>query len=456
MEGAVARHEHGALSAARARADGGAQPEAHRAQPAAGDKGARLFKGIILRRPHLVLPHVRGDARVRIGVRGERGEDLIGGERLVDVRRVVLFVGGGLFQPFLSVRLFQHGQQRFEYLVHVRHHRKVGGHVFVDLRGVDVELDHRLSLAEFDAVARDAVGKAHPAGDDGVRAAEGFGGGVAAVHADHAEELPVRGGVSAQPHQRGADGRLYLLCKGEQVFRRVRADAPAAREDDGALCLCERFRRGGERLPLYRPGRIGCGFRLFKFAKLGLNVFGDVDEHGALSARARDIEGFAHGGGEVADILDDIVVLGDRHGDTGDVHFLKAVSAEVRHRDVAGDGDEGNGIHVRRRDARNEVGRPRPAGRDAHARLSRRARVAVCCVRGALFVRREDVAEGAVAVDGIVNIEHAPARIAENGADALFLQTTYEYFRAADLHCASFCRGCRAADETEFMLFRLL
>ena len=84
------------------------------------------------------------------------------------------------------------------------------------------------------------------------------------------------------------------------------------------------------------------------------------------------------------------------------------------------------------------------------------ARVAVCGVRGALFVRREDVAEGAVAVDGVVNIGHAPARIAENGADALFLQTTYEYFRAADLHCASFCRGCRAADETEFMLFRLL
>ena len=49
----------------------------------------------------------------------------------------------------------------------------------------------------------------------------------------------------------------------------------------------------------------------FILAQLGLQVFGDVDEHGALAPRTRDIERFADGVRKLFHVLDDVVVLCD-------------------------------------------------------------------------------------------------------------------------------------------------
>ena len=111
-------------------------------------------------------------------------------------------------------------------------------------------------------------------------------------------------------------------------------------------------------------------------------------------------------------------MLCDGHRDARDVHFLEAVAPKVCDRHVARDGDERNGVHVRRRDARHEVGR---AGRrKADARPACCARIPVRRMRGALFVRGEHVAQRPVAVECVVDVQHGAARVAENSVHALF------------------------------------
>ena len=127
-------------------------------------------------------------------------------------------------------------------------------------------------------------------------------------------------------------------------------------------------------------------------------------------------------------------MLGDGHGYAGDVHFLKTVSAEVGNGNVSGNGYERNGIHICRGDAGYEVRCARPGSGDADARFAGGAGIAVRRVRSALFVRGEYVAQFAVAVDCVVNVEDAAAGVPEYGIDALFLQTADKYICAAEFH----------------------
>src|SRR5699024_2910470 len=121
-----------------------------------------------------------------------------------------------------------------------------------------------------------------------------------------------------------------------------------------------------------------------------LHVFEDIDEDGTLSARVRDLECLADGGGEVLDVLDDEVVLGDGHRDAGDVDLLEGIASEHVEADVPRDGDDGDGIHEGGRNARHKVGGAGAARCEAYADAPRDARIAVCRVRRALLVRGDD------------------------------------------------------------------
>ena len=127
-------------------------------------------------------------------------------------------------------------------------------------------------------------------------------------------------------------------------------------------------------------------------------------------------------------------MFGHGHGNARDVHFLKTVAPQICESDVARNGDEGDAVHVRGGDARHEIGRARTRSCEAHAHLSADARVAVRGVRGALFVRSQNVADTAVPIQSVVNIQNAASGISENGVDVLFLQTAYDNIRSAQFH----------------------
>ena len=71
--------------------------------------------------------------------------------------------------------------------------------------------------------------------------------------------------------------------------------------------------------------------------------------------------------GDVVGVADQVVVLGHRQRDAGDVDLLEGVLADERRGHVAGDGDDRDGVQLRRGDAGHEVRRAGAGGAHAHA-----------------------------------------------------------------------------------------
>ena len=116
------------------------------------------------------------------------------------------------------------------------------------------------------------------------------------------------------------------------------------------------------------------------------------------------------------------------------ISWKEGVAPEHVEADVPRDGDDGDGIHEGGRNARHKVGGAGAARREAYADAPRDARIAVCRVRRALLVRGDDVADGAVAVECVVNIEHGAARVAEYRVNALFFEAVDEDLCSVAFH----------------------
>ena len=259
-----------------------------------------------------------------------------------------------------------------------------------------------------------------------------------AVHAHHAEIHRIGSREAADAEKRHGDGNVAgadeLL---ESVHRAGKHDAVAGQNQralggveqfDGAIefgliviiahALLRKLRSGG--IPIEFAGRL-------------LGVFGDVDENRAGASGIGDDEGFANGARDVFGARDDHVVLGDRHGDAGDVDFLEGVGAEQLAADLAGDADDGRRIEHGGGDAGDHVGCAGAAGGHGDADAAAGARVAVGHVRGALFVAHENVVELGFA-EGVVDGKNRAAGISENMLHAQLGERFAENFCAGELH----------------------
>ena len=122
--------------------------------------------------------------------------------------------------------------------------------------------------------------------------------------------------------------------------------------------------------------------------------------------------------GELVDLLDQVVVLGAGTGDAEGVGFLEGVAADEFAGDLAGDGDDGDGIHHGVDQAGGEVGGAGAGGGAADADLAGGARVAFGGEGGIFLVADEDVAD-LVVVEDVVEGEGDAAGVAEDAIDAL-------------------------------------
>ena len=146
-----------------------------------------------------------------------------------------------------------------------------------------------------------------------------------------------------------------------------------------------------------------------------------------------DQKGFANGARDVFRARDHHVVLGDGHGDAGDVDFLKRVGAEDFAADLAGDADDRRRIQHGGGDASDHVGCAGAGGGHGDADSAAGARVAVGHVRGALFVAHEDVVQLRFA-ERVVDRKNRAAGIAEDFAHAETRERFAENFRTGELH----------------------
>ncbi len=121
--------------------------------------------------------------------------------------------------------------------------------------------------------------------------------------------------------------------------------------------------------------------------------------------------------GDVAGIPDQVVVLGDRHGDAGRVGLLERIGADEPVGHLAGDGDDRHRVEVGIGQRRHDVGRRRSAGHHDDAGLAGRVGIARRHVPGALFVPDQHVTDAGIE-HRVVDGQDGAARIPEYHFDA--------------------------------------
>ena len=268
-----------------------------------------------------------------------------------------------------------------------------------------------------------------------------------AVHAGHAERERMILGEGAEAVQRG-DHRHVRVRRRAAVARRARrtwiTPLPAMISGRCALASSARRLRDAARLPCRSAAcsRAGpspasqCGTMRACCASLVTSMSTGpgrpVLARWNASRKTR---------GNVGGIGDEVVVLGDRHGDAGDVGLLEGVRAEQRARHLPGDGHHRRAVHQRVGDGRDQVGGARAASPDAHAHAPARARVALGGVPGALLVTAEHVAQASrYSHMRVVERHDRPAGDAEHHVDTLADQRLAHDLRAGA--CAGSIVGC--------------
>jgi hypothetical protein len=94
-----------------------------------------------------------------------------------------------------------------------------------------------------------------------------------------------------------------------------------------------------------------------------LDIFRDVDQHGARSISGRQCKGLPHHRWDTGDTGNEEALLGNRGRNRHDIHFLKGILAEQVGGYVAGNRYDWYGIAVGIGDAGHEIGGSRTRGR---------------------------------------------------------------------------------------------
>ena len=84
-------------------------------------------------------------------------------------------------------------------------------------------------------------------------------------------------------------------------------------------------------------------------------------------------------------------MLGDRHGDPGDIHLLEAVAPQEIPAHIARDRHNGDGIHICSGNPGNQIGGAGAGSRKYNAGLTGGTRIAVRRMGGALFMCGENM-----------------------------------------------------------------
>ncbi len=154
-----------------------------------------------------------------------------------------------------------------------------------------------------------------------------------------------------------------------------------------------------------------------------LHVLGHIDEDGSGPAGAGDVERFLEDARHVLGARHQVMVLGDGPAHLDDGRFLEGVGADDGGADLAGDGDERDGIHLGVGEAGDEVGGAGSAGGHAHADLAGAAGVALGREAAALLVPRQDGAQPRLNVrQGLVDRHAGAAGIGEDDLDPVIQQ----------------------------------
>ena len=163
------------------------------------------------------------------------------------------------------------------------------------------------------------------------------------------------------------------------------------------------------------------------------NIFGNIDHHRARSAAACNVECFFHDQGHVAGIFDQEVVLHDRAGDAHGIAFLEGIKANSSSGHLATDNDHGNTVHVGRCNAGDSIGKAGARCDQSNTDITRGAGIAIGRMHSSLLVANQDVLNGVLLEEGIVDVQYRTAWVTPDVLDVLGLKGFNENFATAQI-----------------------
>jgi hypothetical protein len=282
--------------------------------------------------------------------------------------------------------------------------------------------------------ARDAVVEADAEGDDEIALRHGHVGGVATVHAGHGDEIGVTTREAAEAHKGAHGGKVGHLDELAKLGGCGGRDDPSAGIDERALGLGDHLGGAADLAGVtfgkdFVAGQMDRGHR--RVVSLGLeDVLGDVDQDGSGAAGGSDVESFVDDLRQIADVLDEVVVLGAGAGDAEGIGFLECVASDQLGVDLSCECDDRDRIHHGVNEAGDEVGGARSGGGTADADASGGTRVAGGGERGVLLMPYEDMTDRVI-VDGIIERESDSSRVAEEAIDAFANEAFQQHASAA-------------------------
>ena len=178
--------------------------------------------------------------------------------------------------------------------------------------------------------------------------------------------------------------------------------------------------------------------RLFK-----RHILRNVDHHRAGATCAGHMKRFFHGGSQITHIFDQEIVLDDGAGNTHGVALLEGIGANRRHRSLAADHHQRNGVCVSSSDTCYCIGQAGAGCHQRHAYFTRCTGKAIGCMHGRLLMAHQHVLDSVLFVECVVDVEHCTARVAPQVFHTFCLKRLDENFSTHQILRCCLCRSSR-------------
>ena len=275
--------------------------------------------------------------------------------------------------------------------------------------------------------------------DQQVRLHQGLVGRGVPVGPDHAHVQGVLRGQEAQAHHGGHHGDARGLGEGPELLLRVGQEHAAPGADHRSLGQADGHGHVGDLLVVapdagvIAPDADLLG-ELHVRHQLLLHVYGDVDEHRPRPPRGGDVERLLEDHRQLRRVLHQVAVLGEGGHRPGDVHLLEDVPSQEVGGHLPRHGHQGDGVHIGRGHAGDQVRGPRPGGDDADPRLPCHPGVAGGHVSRVLLGAHEGVVDVGVLPQSVGDGADGGPGVAEDPLHALPGQALHQDLRACHFH----------------------
>ncbi len=160
---------------------------------------------------------------------------------------------------------------------------------------------------------------------------------------------------------------------------------------------------------------------VFRTSQFPHHILGKIDQYRPRPSRSGYIESFFNDPSQVLPVADRHPILRDTSGNSYDIYLLKRIIADQMSCHLSGEAHQRNTVIICRCKPRDKVRRPRSAGHQAHAHLSRRPGISIRFMHQRHLLPWKDHLRIILLVQFVADVDRAGARITEYSIYPFFL-----------------------------------